>query len=957
MPFPTTLSAPQKATLRASGYWSRNLVALCDNAVVFRAKAAETIDSQPFIAFDYDDVEVGAYTDVWEGMVAYLSPTTNIRDAHYRGRVRLAPSSTQFFIDENAEIITSGVTYIIVVRDTDLFARIRRDTLVDGSIPYHPLPPQLNGLPTVVVLYDDANTGTVTYTPSQTGIPVDTAATTVDTWAWDISGAGASSIDDDTAQHPDITLEAGYHYLLRVIYTDDNGQSNYQIVHVYAITRTFSAPVVQPVVAGSITGDLEDGWTASLTAYADVSTLIDRTHCVVFHVERFGDNSSTPIVSNVLMNGRIRSDSLQTQGSLEAGRIHQVTFAVEGLTAYLRRLRIPNDIVRPVASPDEWGEAEIWTPYSMAVYAMWTYSTLTNITSFGVETGAFESYAFGGEPRGIDGGMALDVLQSLLWDTIKAAPNFAPSGDMRLAIHTSYRQDRSGVPTITTLELQDMRDYTVDRDSSRTTAQVIAFGGVYDSAANAYVLYTAQAPTIVYGDGGEERELTREILTVDSNATDAADELGARASNEFAFQNPKPLLRTTLFDSYAGVMTPTNDQRWVATIPASSNTLGIAYGASDYWQLQSVTLTLNTDGSIDTVCEMPAETAFDGAQVLAKLLPLNLSDMNPVLPVLPNDPMFPVDGLENYPTDTPGIDELQPIDADSASSAYTPWPPDVAAEVGEAQNKPNCKTLRVLFNNPVNTVSSWLTVNTAPYLLTLSGTARMNLPTCTNLRLTQGEYVGNPDSGYAEYFPGQGLGGAPAEPPDGTAFFSWRHQVGPIEDPIERVTFHFNQSIDHFRVIANGGFYTHVPSVSTLTLDASNAPDLFPFLMAFGGFGFTRVSPSETNLVPESFRVTKICLYTENDVIEMDAFYQWRRGEDGNETDVELIEEANPLAGFFVDNSKYADVPPYDPSHRYADRPFTGTGNQFHARMALTDYAGVSANYLFVEVCRQVTSS
>lgn len=726
MPFPIAITGPQQITLETSGWWNRPLVALNPPEVVFMAQAAESLTTNSFITFLWDNATIGAYTDVWEGTIVYLSHTTNIRDNYWRGRVRLAPSATEFYIGLcPSELLEDD--YLICVRDTDLFARVRNDTLVDGSITYRPLAPQTNGLPSCIVLYDSDNDGQVSYTSVQTGIVVDAAASSMASWAWDVSGSGSSSFNSAALQNPTITFQAGYHYLLRVIYADDQGTSNYQVVHVYAITRTFSAPVISAVVAGGWDGDLDDGWASTLTAYADVSTLIDRTHCVLFHVQHFGDNSSTPIYDNILMCGRIRSDSITTEGSVEAGVVSQVTFTVEGITAYLRRLRIPNDIIRATGSPDEWGEITEPNPYRMAVYEFWVYTTLTNLGSFGVESGSFAAWQIGGEPRGIDGGYALDVLTSIL-SPIKAFPNWAPSGELFLAITTSYRQDRSVVVTVAVLTLADMLDYNVERDSSRTTAQVIAFGGSFNTGSNTFVLYSAQSPSIVYGDGGETRELTREILTTDASITDTAAELSDRASDEYAYNNPKPTLKITVYDSWCSVFIPTNYLRWAAVIPASSNTLGIAYSASDYWQLQSVSNTINDDGTVDTSVDMPAETTFSDAQVIASLLPINLSNMNPVWPVLPNDPAYPTDPLEAYPTDSPGLDDLQAIDNTSAGQAYTPFSPDIAAQMTAKQGKPRCKTLQVNFINSTNTESGWTTVLSADYLISLSGYAKIGAP-------------------------------------------------------------------------------------------------------------------------------------------------------------------------------------------------------------------------------------
>lgn len=969
MPFPSILSAPQKATLRASGYWARVLCVLNTNEVVFIARASQTINTQPFIQFTYDTVTVGAYTDCWAGMILYLSSTSDIRDAYYRGRVRLAPTSGVMYVDENASILTDN-DFVIITRDTDLFSRIRRDTLVDGSVTFHKLPDVLADLPSVIVLYDSDNDGSVAYTTIQTPIHVDEDSTSTTTWAWSVSGAGTSIISNAAVQNPTLTFEAGYHYLIRVVHTNNLGIVNYQISHVYAVTRTFDAPVVQPVIAGSINGDIEDGWTASLTAYADVSTLLDRTHCAVFAVQHFGDNSSDPIVSNVLMNGRIRSDSIQTEASAEAGRIQQVTFAVEGITAYLRRLRIPNDIIRPDATPTQWGEIEQPNPFRMVIYALWVYTTLTNISSVSVETGAFEDWQIGGEPRGIDGGAALDVLTSLL-DTIKAAPNYAPTGEIHLARTVSYLADRSGVDTITTFEQQDIREYTIDRDSSRTTAQVIAFGGVFDSVTNKWVLYTAQAPSIVYGDGGETRELTREILIASSTIAAAQTEIGGRASNDFAYQNPKPLMRLSLFDSYAGLLIPTNYQRWVATIAASTNTLGIAYGASDYWQLQSVSLTINPNGTIDTSGEWPAETSFDDAQVLASLLPNNLSNMNPVLPILPNDYAFPTDPLENYPTDTPALDELGPIDPDSAAQAYTPFPPDIAAQVAQRVGKAGCKVLQPLFSNSSNTTSSWTTVNTDPYLLTVEGFAQVSAVGWTQLidfDDEDGSFVQSPTFPYGVYTP-------PWDHTDALVAGVYRRAIAIQRTGLSSTEFtHFALLYDLTKgTYESSGAFFNVDLGGTLIwsiLDTALTSGTNLLQTWDGSLTATSIGMALSSCylsTPTYDGLVKFkSIYAEGEGVNpftgaggtdrwADAFYSWELNDEGEEINVTAL---GPSEGLFLDNSLFtpvSGVPPYNPSHRYADLPFTGTGNVLLARMVFASYAQVQKLYLTLEMCK-VTS-
>ncbi len=66
---------------------------------------------------------------------------------------------------------------------------------------------------------------------------------------------------------------------------------------------------------------------------------------------------------------------------------------------------------------------------------------------------------------------------------------YAPDGSIHIEQLASYRMDRTGIDTIMDFALTDLRSYTLDRDTSRTTSQVTAYGGAWDSTAGVFVLY------------------------------------------------------------------------------------------------------------------------------------------------------------------------------------------------------------------------------------------------------------------------------------------------------------------------------------------------------------------------------------------------------------------------------------------------------------------------------------
>lgn len=951
--FPAAVSGANKTRIRTSGYWSRTACCISPNEVIFRAQVAEDL-TDPFIEFEYDNIDIGDDTVPLTGLVCYLSPTTDIRDAVYRGRVPRAPTSSTFYIDLNSTIVPDG-TYVLVVADSDYFAKVRQADLEDGFIPWHNLEPMLGELPGCVVLYDSDNDGLVSFAPAQTGIAIADGAT-ISSWLWAIRGGGATSFTSgsSTSQHPVIQLAAGYKYMIQCNVTDSNGVLHYQWVHLYAVTRYFDAPVILPAVTGQIANDLDNGFTASITAYAQVNTLVNRSHVAVFKVERFGDNSSTPVLTNLRFSGRLRSESITTEGSAEAGRLQQVSFAAEGLTTYLQGLRCPNDIIRNNASPAAFGEIKNPTVYRMLVYFLSLYTTFLNNGSFTAGNDNTLAWMVGGEPLSMDGGYALDVMKSVC-DKIRAAPNYSPDGSIRIEQLASYTQDRSGIVTIVDFTLSDMRSYQIDIDTSRQVGQVVAYGGVWQTVNNTFIGYTSNAPTVPYSDAPETGEINRELLTTDATTTEADDELASRAGNHYAFSNPKPLLRLVMIDSW-NFLFATGYQRYTATIPASTNTRGIAYTTTDKWQLQSVNLTINPDGTDDTNFELVKETSNDDAQSIASQLPINLSDLNPVLPVLSDDPAFPDEPTWAYPTDTPTDDELQPIDPYSGYLSYSPFTPDQAAQAAQQQGTTNCKAFQVLMRNSGTTNSPFLTTILDAYTLKITGFGRLS----TDAWL----YVFPDDDPFYAGWTFPNIGGS-------ISHISGGQVIGAADTALDATFVCIEQSIDaHVKSVVFRIQWTSVPPVAgsqEAHVEIDGSPVASETIPATAG-GIQSVTWHGDLTGPHTYRLiagiqgagagytlvgTRVTFGGEGTNpftgdpggdSSGDFFYHWL-GEDG------VAELFGDTEGGLIDGGKVDPIPPYSPSHEYLV-PFTGSGNAIQAAYALADYTDVQNRAFVIQVCK-----
>lgn len=984
MPFPSALSAPQKTTLRTSGYWQRTFIAFNPGEVVFQCESDEAIDSAPFAEFAWTNTLQGAYTDVLAGMVVFISATTDVKNFKYRGRVRLAPSATEFRIDLNATTLEVG-DIITVIRDADLFSKVRNDTFIDADVAYHNLPPMITGLPSVLCLYDSDNDGSVSFAFTQSGLAVASGAT-ISAWLWTISGAGttAFTVGSSTSQNPTIQFQAGFHYLLRCRVTDSNSVQHFVFCQVYAVTRTFAAPVILPAVAGSVSQDLENGYSGSVTAYGGVANLPYRTHAAVFCVERFGDNTSTPMATNVLMHGRLRSENITTEGSDEAGVLQQVTYPIEGITSYLQRLKVPNDVVRHVASPNKWGEMVNPTPFRLAVYFLYAYSTLLNLVSFSAGDSLFDAWRRGGEPVSIDGGMALDALKSIL-DMIKGAPNYAPDGEIRCEINASYRVDRSALVTVMDFLPGDTTRLAVDVDTSKSTGQVVGTGGSWHTVSNTFFLFTASAPTIPYGDNPETRELTRELLEYDNTTTESAGELAARTGNDYAFNNPKLLASASLIDSHRWLVA-TNYQRYTWTMTTAENLRELVLTTATKFQCQRVNITINTDGTFDPDADFVEETSFTDAQSIASQLPGNIPQLNPVLPVLSDDPAFPDEPLWMYPTDTPTQEELQPIGSDSAYLSYSPFTPDQAAAAAAKQGTVNCRTLQHYMRNGGTTFSTWLTVAAAAYTIKVSGSGQINNSTVLSDDLFSG--LGPNTSQLGASFPfgvwcdgdiftvaclnsqkggawnaagGNGGGGCIQGEFIDRSTGRDLNQAGVVLDlgaefTVTEVMFWYAvTAVDGSATGQNDIRFWDAAKVEVGTRDTTTPIPSTTYHQTYWAetprVGVRYVSMNAVydpdNPTVSKMKIDDISVRYIDPAGEpqfADWLYKFTPGDDNSST---LFD---PAQGGLLDGNKPALIPAYNPAHEYFF-PYTGTGFTLGASFVLDSYTEVANNIFTIQAC------
>lgn len=101
-------------------------IELSPATVVFKAEIIQTDTNPTFAQFTWSNALQGTYTDVMVGQTVFITATDHPSELHnplFRGRVRIVPTATEFFINECALILRVG--YIVtVINSYDVWQRV-----------------------------------------------------------------------------------------------------------------------------------------------------------------------------------------------------------------------------------------------------------------------------------------------------------------------------------------------------------------------------------------------------------------------------------------------------------------------------------------------------------------------------------------------------------------------------------------------------------------------------------------------------------------------------------------------------------------------------------------------------------------------------------------------------------------------------------------------------------------
>jgi hypothetical protein len=662
MPFPSTLSGGQITQVRTLSQDFEHYLLATPNDIVWQAQVNETKSGQVYAEIDWITTLQGVRTNVIEGQLLYITSAADDFTAPIiRGRVRKVPDATDVFINEVAIDIDTSM-FITVIDDFDIQEKLIRVNAAgtqfkDWDLTWEDLPPIISGLQSVYVDFSESDPVAFTFSPSAIA-PSSGAA--ISTWLWDIgdgSFTGGTSSSDQNIQCTFPGYGTNEHRWVHLTVTDDNG--NDTTIHFEVFTVAKSSSTASKLDAGqvSINGTLAEGWNATITAWSGFANTIiwNQNRMTIASIDNYA-GTATPIVSNIMFVGRLRTENDPTSADELDGVIVESQLQIEGFATQLSRIPSPRLPIFDEDSPDSWGEITDPTLTRLAAYVWAFHSTLLGISSI-----TFDDFStFISDEFKIEDSTLLDVINSDA-NSVNGQVVFAPSGEITIRRNNNYlsTSDRNARDTIFDFQTQDITRYQLDIEYGQSIGQVVVGALVYDTTLDEISSsWIGRAPPQSFGVGHETSTLNGQILVADSTDANARSEVAQRTANHLAYINPKPRLTVTLIDGFWWLI-PTIHQWYTFTLPASTNARSRAYTTNDRWLLIDVSYSPVWDDAEkvwlrETTATFELETTSTNAAIDVSIVP-PLNDNLFAPPPNSGYMSFPKDPLIDYPTDSPSL--------------------------------------------------------------------------------------------------------------------------------------------------------------------------------------------------------------------------------------------------------------------------------------------------------------
>jgi hypothetical protein len=645
MPFPSPLTSPNYATVRARSYKSAQYASLCPNTVVFQAAVNQASFADSFAQVTYNDVIVGVYTDIQIGQTVFIGPTDDIRNAPFIGRVRAAPSSSILYINETSAAIQDGWV-LTVIDDYRLYHELGR---VSGGVYYKDYSQTFTQLKPINYSLEAAYGGWVTnghldITPPGSALAA-TSGATISTYSWAVAD-GSIIVGSSSSANPTIRFPAGFRWI-HLTTTDSGGRTQVRHIPVWAHSLDYLPAL--GFTGATINGEAESGWSATVDAFSGVDDVADNTLICIWNREWY-DDVPVNIVSNVEFVGRLRKENGEIASDETYSELRKVSFELEGPLAQLSRISAPTITMRD-ANPTMWDEIKNLTPWRANAYLL-EHSTFHTLYSLAFDSTSNAYRAFELEAAQ---GNAFSSVQDIS-SSINAIMEWTPQGEARIVRDARFLDEdaRNALPVIANFTARDYIRVHPEREHVETVGLVEGDGGTYSPTGGGIVTtaVTPQlsiAPGVAQGNAEGTAQLSRQILLADVDAATAQAELNDRLGKALAKSNPADSLTFDMPDRYHWLV-PSVAQWYTWTFVYR----GIAYDESIRWLLKSVSITHDNDiGTKSVSATFVRET--DGAPGQTQDFPAQGST-EPAMPAIPpiqpypNSPMLPDILLPALPT-------------------------------------------------------------------------------------------------------------------------------------------------------------------------------------------------------------------------------------------------------------------------------------------------------------------
>lgn len=593
------LTGGQLTKIRAGNYAADYLLTLCRNRVVFAGQVNSDLTTPTSWAqFNYNNVTVGAYTDVEVDQVIVIAATNDKTKATFRGRIRKAPTSGIIYTNEASDDFAVGAYWWVLDTFEPTYKLSRPSTtdpataveLVDFDLTYAPPAAVVVGLRMAYVDNVDSSSGKMRVAFNVGSSYAVAHGDSISSYAFTFKASSYTVISGALASSAvTVDFNPGEQWG-KLVVTTANGQTKTR--HIYIFAHDASNPPDTGFADDQLTisGDLSRGWTMSAEAFTGIDSILPNTFAVCWRAnENYGGVSGgLDSTNNIAFVGWLQreDDTAATDPTFSVLETARLEFT--GIGPRLARLTAQLLPFTNVTSATNWGEIVHLTPWRAICHFLHRYTTALNLADL-----AFDDVSNGFEFPALSsqGGNAWTAVSGIC-DQINAVFETASDGRLQVCRSAEYlaQAARNALTEYIDYTAQDVvGEATRALEHNKLVGIVDADGAYYNLATGQISVFTVRAPGMAQGEAQGRDTLSNQILTVTTSDATALTELRQRAGNKYEVANNTETLTCQHMDGLTGLQ-PSRSMLYTFTLDALdvAGVNRISLTTATLWMLESV---------------------------------------------------------------------------------------------------------------------------------------------------------------------------------------------------------------------------------------------------------------------------------------------------------------------------------------------------------------------------------